>query len=401
MSEKFPRGYDVMLPALGVPQLMLARGHGIHVWDTDGKRYLDLLAGIAVNSLGHAHPDLVKAVTNQMLTLGHISNYFGSRPHVELASKLINIAGAPAGSAVFFSNSGSEANEAALKMARKTGRPKIVAIEGGFHGRTLGSLAATHKPAYREPFTPLMPGVVHVPFGDAEAVAAAVDESCAAVIVEPIQGEAGVRPHPPGYLTTLRETTSAKGSLLILDEVQTGAGRTGTWFAYQNPQVTAPITPDIVTVAKGIGGGFPLAATITFGENVTNLLTPGEHGSTYSGNPVATAAGNAVLEVIERDGLLTHVTRTGQYLRQCLEDAPGVRDVRGAGLLLSFEPDAPAKTWATAALDDGFIVNPVTPARVRVAPPLIITQGDVDTFVRAIPGILARARESSREERTP
>lgn len=392
-DEKWRDDHRVILPALGTPQLKLVRGHGAYVWDSDGKRYTDLLAGIAVNALGHAHPDLIKAVTTQMCTLGHISNYFASDPQIDLATRLLQLAGAPVGSSVYFSNSGSEANEAALKIARKTGRLKIVAVEGGFHGRTLGSLAVTHKPAYREPFAPLMPGVVHVPFGDLAALREAVDESTAAVIIEPIQGEAGVRPHPPGYLRAAREATSAVGALLIFDEVQTGIGRTGTWFAHQNPAVGEGVVPDVMSLAKGLGGGLPLAATVTFGQQVTDLLRPGEHGSTYSGNPVATAAGLAVLRVIERDGLLEHVSTLGAYLRDAL--ATGVTGVRGQGLLVSFEPGVPAKAFSAAAREAGFIVNPVTETRIRLAPPLIVTREQVDAFLTALPGIMHAASTPS------
>lgn len=379
---------NAILPALGKPQLKLERGNGAYVWDSEGKKYLDFLAGIAVNSLGHAHPDLVKAVSNQMLTLGHISNYFASDPQIELAHALLKVANAPQGSSVYFSNSGSEANEAALKIARKTGRTKIVAVEGGFHGRTLGSLSVTHKPAYREPFDPLLPGVEHVPHGDIDALTNAIDDTCAAVIIEPIQGEAGVRPHPAGYLTAAREATSAAGALLILDEVQTGIARTGYWYAFQNPNIGEGIVPDVVTSAKGIGGGIPLAATLTFGSDVTKLLAPGEHGSTYSGNPVATAAGLTVLNVIERDELLEHVRETGEHLRNSLENQDGITGVRGSGLLLSFEPAGGAKAFATSALTHGIIVNPATPERVRIAPPLIVTSSQIDEFIHSIPHIL-------------
>lgn len=379
---------SAILPALGKPQLKLVRGNGAYVWDSDGKRYLDFLAGIAVNSLGHAHPDLVKAVTNQMLTLGHISNYFASGPQIDLARALLNVTDAPEGSAVYFANSGSEANEAALKIARKTGRPKIVAIEGGFHGRTLGSLAVTYKEAYRTPFEPLLPGVEHVPYGDIDALKNAVDDTCAAVIIEPIQGETGVRPHPAGYLAAAREATSAAGALLIFDEVQTGIGRTGYWYAFQHPEIGEGVVPDVVTSAKGLGGGLPLAATLTFGSDVTNLLKPGEHGSTYSGNPVATAAGLAVLNVIERDGLLEHVRECGEHLRHGLENTDGISGVRGSGLLLSFEPRGGAQAFATSAREHGIIVNPVTAERIRIAPPLIVTTEQLDAFLSAIPQIL-------------
>lgn len=384
-----------ILPALGRPQRLLVRGQGARVWDETGKEYLDLLAGIAVNSLGHAHPALVEAVAKQVATLGQVSNYFASQPQIALAEKLLAVAGAPQGSAVYFCNSGAEANEAALKMSRRVaggGRSKIVAVSGGFHGRTMGALAMTSKEAFRTPFAPGVPGVVHVPHGDAEALRREVDDTCAAVIVEPIQGEAGVRRHPTGYLRAAREATRAVGALLVLDEVQTGIGRCGSWFAFQDPEIGEGIVPDIVTCAKGLGGGLPLGATVTFGDSVTGLLVPGQHGSTYSGNPVTTAAGLAVLTTIERAGLLAGVRDLGQEFAGRLRLIDGIAEVSGAGLLLALELTAGnAKAVAEAALDAGFIVNPVTDTRLRLAPPLTITEGELGAFLEALPTILDTA----------
>jgi len=275
-----------LMDTFGPPQRVLVRGDGAYVWDADGVRYLDLLAGIAVNALGHAHPTLTAAISAQLGTLGHVSNFFATPTQIALAERLLQLAGADEGSRVFLTNSGTEANEAVVKMARRTGRPRILALEGAFHGRTMGALALTHKAAYREPFEPLPGGVEFVPFGDVDALEAALDEDVAALVVEPIQGEAGVRPLPPGYLARARELTAACGALLVLDEVQTGMGRTGAWFAHQHPHLGGGITPDAVTLAKGLGGGFPVGAVIAFGERAATLLGRGQHGTTFGGrNP--------------------------------------------------------------------------------------------------------------------
>ena len=277
-----------------------------------GRRYLDLVGGIAVNALGHNHPALVAAVSKQAGQLVHVSNFFTSVPQVELAERLLSLAGAPAGSKVFFCNSGAEALEAAIKLARRTGRTGIVAAEGAFHGRTTGALALTHKPAYREPFEPLIPGVTHVPWGDVDALRAAVTEQTSALVLEPVQGEAGVRPGSSAYLRAAREITREAGALLVLDEVQTGIGRTGTWFAFHQ----AGVVPDAMTLAKGLGGGVPIGALVTFGPDVSTLLTPGMHGSTFGGNPLACAAGLAVLDTIAAEGLLDHAREAGEHLQR-------------------------------------------------------------------------------------
>jgi acetylornithine/N-succinyldiaminopimelate aminotransferase len=380
-----------LMNTYGPPRRVLVRGEGCYVWDEDGRRYLDLLGGLAVNVLGHGHPALVAAVTEQLRTLGQVSNFFATPLQVALAERLLEISCADGGR-VFFANSGTEALEAAFKMARRTGRSAIVAATGGFHGRTMGSLALTGKPAIREPFAPLPGGVVHVPYADVDALAAAVDADTAAVVLEPIQGEAGVRVPPAGYLRAARQITSRHGALLVLDEVQTGIGRTGEWFAFQHDGVR----PDVVTVAKGLGGGFPIGACLGFGR-AADLLGPGSHGSTFGGNPVAAAAGLAVLETVERDGLLDNVTKVGDQLRRGVESLgdPLVAGVRGRGLLLAIELTTPVATQAAAAaLDAGFIVNAVSSDALRLAPPLVLSGDQVESFVGALPSILDTIREA-------
>ncbi|GAB3600029.1 acetylornithine transaminase [Angustibacter peucedani] len=376
-----------VMPTYGVPQRVLVRGEGAYVWDADGRRYLDLLGGIAATSLGHAHPTLVGAVSAQLSTLGHVSNFFATPPQVALAERLLALLEAPAGSRVFLANSGAEANEAAFKIARRTGRPRVLALEGAFHGRTMGALALTHKPDYRAPFEPLPGGVEHLPFGDLDALRAALGPDVAALVLEPVQGEAGVRPLPPGYLAAARELTREVGSLLVVDEVQTGVGRTGRWFAHQGTGVV----PDVVTLAKGLGGGVPVGATITLGEHASSLLGGGQHGSTFGGNPVAAAAALATLHVVERDGLLAQVRAVGARLAEgaLVAGAPLVTEVRGEGLLLGIELARPlAKELTATALDAGFVVNAVTPTTVRLAPPLVLTADQADSFLAALPQVV-------------
>ena len=394
-----------VMDTFGPPQRVLVRGEGSYVWDADGKRYLDLLAGIAVNALGHAHPTLTAAISAQMGTLGHVSNFFGTPTQIALAERLLHLAQAPAGSRVFFTNSGTEALEAAFKMTRRvqpggqTGR--VLALEGAFHGRSMGALALTAKQAYREPFEPLPGGVEHVAFGDTAALdeafsAQAVAERgpVAALVVEPVQGEAGVRPLPPGWLAHARRLTSDAGALLVLDEVQTGMGRTGAWFAYQHPEVGGGVVPDVVTLAKGLGGGFPIGAVIAFGERAATLLGRGQHGTTFGGNPVAAAAALATIGVIERDGLLAQVREVGALLREEIElcGSPLVREVRGRGLLLAVVLNEPvASDVAAAALEAGLIVNAVAPDAIRLAPPLILTADqarDAARFFATLPASL-------------
>ncbi|MDM7856252.1 acetylornithine transaminase [Cellulomonas alba] len=373
-----------VMDTFGPPQRVLVRGEGPYVWDADGRRYLDLLGGIAVNSLGHAHPTLTAAISAQLGTLGHVSNFFGSPTQIAFAETLLALAGAPEGSRVFLTNSGTEANEAAFKLARRTGRPRILALENAFHGRSMGALALTWKPAYREPFEPLPGGVEFVPFGDAGALADAMGDDVAALFVEPIQGEAGVRPLPPGYLAEARRLTREHGALLILDEVQTGMGRTGRWFAHQHDHLGGGVVPDAVTVAKGLGGGFPVGALIAYGPQVAALLGRGQHGTTFGGNPVASAAALATIGVIERDDLLAHVSELGAWIREAVAALQHllVTDVRGDGLLVAIELAGPVSAAVAArALDAGFIVNPCTPTTLRLAPPFVLTQDQAQTFV--------------------
>ncbi|MHC6220300.1 acetylornithine transaminase [Arthrobacter sp. MMS24-S77] len=399
-SDWLARYSSSLMGVFGTPQRVLVRGAGSLVWDADGKEYLDLLGGIAVNALGHAHPFVTSVIASQLATLGHVSNFFTSPTQIALAEKLLSITNAPAGSKVFFANSGTEANEAAFKLARRNSsgtRTKIIALEGAFHGRTMGALALTAKEAYRAPFEPLPGGVVHIPFGDIEALRAAVDETTAAVFLEPIQGEAGVRPLSVEYLQAAREATTAAGALLILDEVQTGIGRTGKWLASED----AGIVPDAVTLAKGLGGGFPVAALITFGESTSSLLTAGQHGTTFGGNPVATAAALATLHAIENQGVLANVLAVGARLRAGLSDVDGVTEVRGEGLLIGFDLDAEiAPAMVTAALDAGFIINSPGPRTIRLAPPLILTMEQADRFLDALPGIIQAAAAQTSEPLT-
>ncbi|MFE5872604.1 acetylornithine transaminase [Streptomyces roseifaciens] len=381
------RWQGALMDNYGTPRIPLVRGEGSTVWDADGKPYLDLVGGIAVNALGHAHPAVVRAVSDQIATLGHVSNLFTAEPTVALAERLLALAGRPG--RVYFANSGAEAVEAAFKIGRRTGRTHMVAATGGFHGRTMGALALTGQPAKQDPFLPLPAGVTHVPYGDAEALRAAVTTDTALVVLEPLQGEAGVVVPPPGYLAAAREITRATGTLLVLDEIQTGIGRTGHWFEHQ----AQGVEPDVVTLAKGLGGGLPIGATLAFGA-AADLLTPGQHGSTFGGNPVACAAALAVLDTLEGEGILPRVTVTGQRLRDGIAALghPLVDRVRGAGLLLGIvlsEPLAPKVQQA--AQDAGLLVNAVAPDVVRLAPPLIITEDEVETFLRALPGVLDAA----------
>ncbi|MER7999025.1 acetylornithine transaminase [Streptomyces sp. NPDC095613] len=369
----------------GTPKLALVRGEGARVWDADGTAYADFVGGIAVNALGHGHPAVVEAVSRQIASLGHVSNLFVAEPPVALAERLVRLAGRPG--RVFFCNSGAEANEAAFKIGRLTGRTHMAATAGGFHGRTMGSLALTGQPGKREPFEPLPGDVTHVPYGDAEALRAAVTEETALVIIEPIQGENGVVVPPKGYLEAAREITRATGTLLVLDEVQTGIGRTGQWFEHQAHQ---GVEPDVVTLAKGLGGGLPLGAVIAFGE-AAELLRPGQHGTTFGGNPVACAAGLAVLDTLAAGHLLDQVKRLGEKLRAGVEALghPLVSYVRGAGLLLGIvltEPLAPQVQQA--AQGAGFLVNAPAPDVVRLMPPLVIGDEEVDALLGALPGIL-------------
>ncbi|KUI17326.1 acetylornithine aminotransferase [Mycobacterium lehmannii] len=382
------RWQTVMMNNYGTPPLALSSGDGAVVTDVDGKTYVDLLGGIAVNILGHRHPAVIEAVTAQLNTLGHTSNLYATEPGVALAEALVGLLGAgPAAPAkVFFCNSGTEANEVAFKITRLTGRTKLVAAQGAFHGRTMGSLALTGQPSKQAPFAPLPGEVTHVPYGDIDALRAAVDDETAAVFLEPIMGEGGVVVPPAGYLVAAREITAQHNALLVLDEVQTGMGRTGAFFAHQHDG----ITPDVVTLAKGLGGGLPIGACIATGATA-ELLTPGLHGSTFGGNPVCTAAALAVLRVLADDDLISRADVLGKTLSTGIEATghPLIDHVRGRGLLLGVVLTAEAaKAVEAAARDAGFLVNAAAPDVVRLAPPLVISEAQVDDFLAALPAVL-------------
>ncbi|MDJ0004088.1 acetylornithine transaminase [Rhodococcus fascians] len=376
----------------GVPRVALVRGEGAVVTDADGKQYLDLLAGIAVNILGHAHPAVIEAVTAQLSTLGHTSNLYATEPGIELAEQLLAHLGAGATGRVFFCNSGTEANEAAFKIARLTGRPHIIAAEKAFHGRTMGALALTGQADKRIPFEPMPAGVQHVPYGDIAALEAAVDSDTAAVFLEPIMGEGGVVVPPDGYLVAAREITAKHGALLVLDEVQTGIGRTGWFYAHQS----VGIVPDVITLAKGLGGGLPIGACIGIGV-AGELLHPGKHGTTFGGNPVCAAAALAVLRTIAADDLVSHADSLGKTIAHSIEalEHPLVSHVRGSGLLLGVVLTAAVAPAAEAAARDaGFLINAAQPDVLRLAPPLIITEEQAASFVSALPTILDAAQEA-------
>jgi acetylornithine aminotransferase len=391
-TEAIKRRWEaVMMNNYGTPAMALASGDGAVVTDVDGQSYLDLLGGIAVNVLGHRHPAIIEAVTHQMATLGHTSNLYATEPGIALAEELVALLGAPEITPVrvFFCNSGTEANEVAFKLSRLTGHTKLVAAQEAFHGRTMGSLALTGQPSKRAPFAPLPGDVTYVPYGDADALAAAVDDDTAAVFLEPIMGESGVVVPPEGYLAAARDITGRHGALLVLDEVQTGMGRTGTFFAHQHDG----ITPDVITLAKGLGGGLPIGACLAVGR-AAELMTPGLHGSTFGGNPVCTAAALAVLRVLASENLVRHAEVLGKSLRHGIEALghPLIDHVRGRGLLCGVALTAPrAKDAEAAARRAGFLVNAAAPDVIRLAPPLIITEAQIDGFVAALPAILDEA----------
>lgn len=400
-EELLARYQDAILGIFGSPSRTLVKGEGCRVWDANGKAYLDLLAGISVNALGHCHPVWAKAIADQANTLGHISNLFTSPAQIALAEKLIDLAQAPEGSKVFFANSGTEANEAAFKLARRHGnldpsgqRQRIIALERSFHGRTIGALAMTSKSQFRTPFEPMPAGVEHIEAGSIAALEAALDESVAALILEPIQGEAGVFGFSQEYLEAARRLTTEAGALLIYDEVQSGMGRTGYWFAHQNTAgALAAVQPDAMTLAKGLGAGFPIGAMVTFGPKASGLLEPGQHGTTFGGNPLATAAGLATVTVLEEEDLLAHAAETGAWFAEQLRTLACVADVREYGLLLGVDlvtdgaADAVATQVAAAGLEQGFILNATGPHTLRIAPPLIISQEELQEFLDVLPAL--------------
>lgn len=377
---------DALTNAFGPAMATLVRGEGCYVWDKSGKKYLDFLAGIAVNALGHAHPALVDAVSKQVETLGHISNFFVSQPQIDLAERLAELADLGEGTRTFFSNSGAEANEAALKMVRLHGRATdkdtIVALEGSFHGRTMGALALTWTAAYREPFEPLPGGIVHVPATPEALREAFQKHAVAGVFLEPVQGEAGVLPLPETLIEVTHQLATENNALLVVDEVQTGIGRTGTWFAHHVEGDSGPVRADIVTLAKGLGGGIPIGATVA-GPRAAELLYPGSHGSTFGGNPLACNAALAVLDVIETQDLLQNAVERGQGLRRAILglNSPLIKEITGDGLLLGIQLNQPvAKEIQKRAFELGLIINAPRTTTLRVAPPLIVGDEEIKEF---------------------
>lgn len=396
ITQRWP---NAVMDTYGTPAIALVRGQGSTVWDENGRKYLDLLAGIAVSSLGHAHPAIIDAVTHQVAQIAHTSNLYANGPAVALAERIIGLLDAPE-ARVFFANSGAEANEAALKLARKHGRTidpgktHYVAAAKSFHGRTSGALSMTGNPGKRDPFLPLLPDVTFVPYGDAAALAEAVTDRTCGVILEPTLGESGIIPAPPGYLAQARAITRANQALLIVDEVQSGIGRTGRWFAHTADLPTPEDAPDVMTLAKGLGGGLPIGACVAFGD-AAKVLGPGTHGSTFGGNPVCAAAALAVIDTIEADSLLEHVRTVGAKLAAACEaiEDPLLAGVRGEGLwraLVLSENQAPAVELA--AREAGFLVNAAVPDAVRLAPPLVVTAAEITRFTDALPAILAATR---------
>jgi acetylornithine aminotransferase len=387
IKKSGPISWDsVMMTNYGTPSRTFVSGKGCVLKDDQGKSYLDFLAGIATNVLGHGHPSVVKAVTQQVSTLAHVSNFFAHPQGLRLASRLQEMTG-DSQARVFFCNSGAEANEAALKISRRTGKSRIVAAQGSFHGRTMGALSMTGQPSKREPFAPLLKGITHVPYGDLSAMSRAVSKKTAMVIVEPIMGEAGVITPEDGYLAGLREICDRVGALLVFDCVQTGIGRTGQWFGFEHEKVQ----PDVVTLAKGLGGGLPLGATIAYGR-AAELLQPGDHGTTFGGNPIACAAANAVLDVIESKKLMQSAKVFEKKIKKSLSVVPGVSEVRGRGLLLGIELRTPiAKKVAAAMLEAGVIVNAANDQTIRIAPPLIVTTPQIERFISIFKKVMKEA----------
>lgn len=371
------RWHAAMQNNYGVPPLTLVKGDGVEVWDEDGNRYLDFLGGIATNILGHAHPAIVKAITSQVAELSHVSNLYAHKPGIELAEKLKDLTN-DASARVFFCNSGAEANEAAIKISRLSGRSQMIAAVGGFHGRTIGALSITGQSSKRAPFEPLLSNVKFVPYGDARALHKAVSRKTALVIVEAIQGENGVIVPPSGYLQEVRAICDAKGALFAIDAVQTGMGRTGEWFGYEHEG----IAPDIITLAKGLGGGLPLGAMITLGKKVV-AFKPGEHGSTFGGNPISCAAANAAIDFIVKKKLLKSVSEAGEYLKKSLGKIPGVTEVRGRGLLIGIVLDSNiASAVVSRARTNGLLINAPDKSVIRIAPALTVSKAELREFIK-------------------
>jgi acetylornithine/N-succinyldiaminopimelate aminotransferase len=390
-EELATRWSAVMMSNYKTPSIALARGAGATVWDVDGREYTDLIGGIATTILGHAHPKVVEAITTQAQTLGHVSNLAMHEPGVLLAERLLDLAGRPG--RVFFCNSGAEANEMAFKISRLTGRPEVVTAEGAFHGRTMGALALTGQPSKAAAFAPLPGGVRYVPFGDAAALTAAVGEQTAMVLLEPMLGEGGVLPAPSGYLAAAESAAGKAGALFALDEVQTGMGRTGHWFAHH----ADGLQPDLITLAKALGGGLPMGATLAFGE-AAELMTAGAHGSTFGGNPIVAAAALAVLDTIRDEGLLERAKELEQRFTAAIEGLghAGITGVRGRGALLGVVLTADVAAALEVQLRAaGFLTNAVAPGVLRLAPPLVLTDAQVDAFVAALPGALDTAMETA------
>ena len=372
------RWNSVMQQNYGTPSIEIVRGKGIEVWDTEGKKYIDFLGGIATNLLGHNHPKVSSAIANQARSLSHVSNFYAHEPGLKLAQSLVEMTG-DTSARIFFCNSGAEANEAALKISRTTGRYRIIAAQGAFHGRTMGALSLTGQPGKRDPFTPLLRGVKHVPYGDVAALRRAVNRRTAMVIIEPMMGEAGVVVPPTGYLKSAREICTKNGALLVMDCVQTGMGRTGQWFGFEHEG----IAPDVITLAKGLGGGLPLGAVIALGKYAT-ALKPGSHGTTFGGNPISCSAANAVIAEINRSGALATNAAKGALIRNLISPISGVKEVRGRGLLIGIVLDAPkAKDIALCLQSAGFLVNAANDEVIRIAPAFIVTEKQILAFVRA------------------
>ena len=372
------RWNSVMQSTYGTPSVELVKGSGIEVWDSFGKKYLDFLGGIATNLLGHNHPQVSAAISKQAKTLSHISNFYAHEPGLDLAEKLQAMV-ADSSARVFFCNSGAEAIEAALKMSRLTGKKKIVAAQGAFHGRTMGALSLTGQPAKRNPFKPLLKGIKHVPYGDTKALIRSVNSRTAMVILEPMMGEAGVVVPPSGYLAAARDVCNRYGALLVFDCVQTGMGRTGQWFGYEHEN----IKPDIITIAKGLGGGLPLGAVISVGKSAS-LFTPGSHGTTFGGNPISCAAANAVIDEIESKKMLALNASKGALIRNLISPIRGVKEARGRGLLIGIVVEnGKAKEIAARLLELGFLVNATNDDVVRIAPAFVVSQKQIMSFVRA------------------